>query len=181
MNHLLVFFATFALVFHHASGSHSSSEENVSIDTAEEAALVEKLFLFLDGLEGWTVDPANGLFESGVYFTDDGIFCDTAVGCAKSLADMPSVFGTFPPLLDIVFENIIITAVNPSLAIPSVTFIADEVLTVEATGCAFTIPSRSNIVYFDGDLVSQYHVAGTFEDTVFTFFEGLAPDAPSCN
>ena len=172
--------------FRHGSGSSSSSSssssEEVTVYTPEEAALVEQLFYFLDGLNGFIDGTEDRFFESGEYFTDDGIFCSTGRGCAKSLAEMPSLFGILPALIEsIVFVNFKITGVNPSLPIPSITFITDEVAIVAATGCSFLIPSRTGLVYFEGELVSQFHIADSDEQSVFAFFEGFQPNATSCN
>ena len=76
------------------------------------------------------------------------------------------------------FQN---KGVNPSLPIPSITFITDEVAIVAATGCSFLIPSRTGLVYFEGELVSQFHIADSDEQSVFAFFEGFQPNATSCN
>ena len=183
MNYLLVCFVILGQCLDHGQCSDSSSSEDVSIDTPEVAALKEQLFFFLDGAEGFIDDTESRFLDSGEYFTDDGIWCIPAIGCAKSLEEMQIVFGLFPAIVEkIEFKNLKITGINPSLAIPSVTYITDELVTVASTGCSFLLPSLTGILYFDQDveLVSQYHLVDSDEQSVFALVDGLAPNATSC-
>ena len=78
------------------------------------------------------------------------------------------------------YVNIKFTGVNPSLAVKSASFVFDDIIVVEATGCEFILPSRLGVLYFEGELASQFHLIDSDEEAVVALFDGFAPDAPSC-
>ena len=190
MNRIFFFIVSFLFIVHycHCSssglGSSSSSSSSEVGDSEEVTQLKEQVLRFIDGLEAWAIDTTSGLTNEGEYFIEDCIFCSTSAGCAYSREEISTTFAAVSTLASgVKFENIKFTGINPSLAMKSATFTADELITLISTGCTFSLP-RVYIIYFDTnepDLVSQFHAADIDQDSVFALFAGVSPDAPSCN